>query len=140
MKRLILTIAAIASVAGPMAVVATDAAAQGRDRWDRRDDRWDRRYDRRADRWDRRVDRWDNRRYNGYYYNNRWSYGPPPSAYWGRPGFLPGYQAWRRGGHLPRLKLQFLGDFENVLFDHEPRGFRKGRNHRRTLFGVNGRK
>ena len=71
MKRLILSLAAVAAVAGPMAFVATSAQAdddhrgRGRDRheqrWDRHDDRrdWDRRgYDRRDyDRrdWDRRV-------------------------------------------------------------------------------------
>jgi hypothetical protein len=38
-----------------------------------------------------RDDRWDGGRHNGYYYNNRWSYGPPPAAYYGRPGFRPGY-------------------------------------------------
>ena len=70
MKRLILSLAAVAAVAGPMAFVATSAQAdddhrgRGRDRheqrWDRHDDRrdWDRRggYDRRD--WDRH----DNRR------------------------------------------------------------------------------
>jgi Ni/Co efflux regulator RcnB len=64
MKRLLLTIAAVASVAGPMAAMATDASAQDRGRWDRHEDRWDRRDDRgerRDGRWDRRDDRWDRR-------------------------------------------------------------------------------
>lgn len=62
MKRLVLTIAALAAVAGPMAV-ATSAAAQ--DRHDRREWRDDR--GRNNDRWENRGnrgrdnDRWDNR-------------------------------------------------------------------------------
>lgn len=110
MKRLLLTIAAAASVAGPMALSATEASAQDRGRWEHRDRDWDR--DRghwdngrhggrdRHDRWDRR-DRWDHGRHNGYYYNSRWHYGPPPAAYYGRPGYRPGYEAWRRGAYLP---------------------------------------
>jgi len=70
MKRLLLTIATIASVAGPMAATATPAAAQSwdrrEDRADRREDRADRREDRRDARFDggpadRREDRWDRR-------------------------------------------------------------------------------
>ncbi len=141
MKRLLLTIAAVASVAGPMAAVATDASAQGRghheDRWDRRDDRrgdrWDRRDDRRDDRWDRRDDRrgdrhsrWDDRRYNGYYYRDRWYYGAPPSHYYGRPDYRPGYNAWRRGGYLPpyyRGGGYVVHDYGRYHLRHPPRGY-----------------
>ena len=136
MKRLILTLAAVASVAGPMATMATDAAAQpGREwrddrrdnRWDnRRDNRWDDRRDyRRDDRRDNRFDgRWDNRRYNGYYYNNRWSYGAPPSAYYGRPGFRPGYQAWQRGGYLPPTYRGYVvRDYGRYGLRAPPRGY-----------------
>ena len=131
MKRLILSIAAAAAVAGPMAFSATSAHAdddrgRGRgnheQRWDRNDHRGDRdrgdrrdyrgdhdRYDRRDDhrgRYDRRDDRrsysnWDRGRHNGYYYNNRWYYGPPPQAYYGNPYYRPGYASWRRGSSLP---------------------------------------
>ncbi|PLR26845.1 hypothetical protein SGCZBJ_08775 [Caulobacter zeae] len=141
MKRLLLTIAAVASVAGPMAAVATDASAQGRghneDRWDRRDDRrgdrWDRRDDRRGDRWDRRDDRrgdrhsrWDDRRYNGYYYRDRWYYGAPPSHYYGRPDYRPGYSAWRRGGYLPpyyRGGGYVVHDYGRYHLRQPPRGY-----------------
>lgn len=154
MKRLIMTIAAVASVAGPMAVVASDAAAQDRgrydrrdDRWDRRegrrddrddrrDDRWDRRDDRRDDRWDRRDDRrdrrydsrtrWDRGRHNGYYWNNRWYYGPPPAAYYGRPGYYPGYSAWRRGAYLPpayRGRTYVIYDYGRYGLRPPPRGY-----------------
>ncbi|KRA57798.1 hypothetical protein ASD79_15910 [Caulobacter sp. Root655] len=153
MKRILLTIAAVAAVAavaGPMAVVANDAAAQDRGRWDHRDDRGDRhdRGDRWGDRdgrhdrgrwddrdgrhdngrhrgWDRH-DRWDYGRHNGYYYNNRWSYGPPPAYYYGRPGFRPGYSSWRRGGYLPpyyRGDSYVIHDYGRYRLRSPPRGY-----------------
>lgn len=136
MKRLILTVAAIASVAAPMAAVATDAAAQSRDRYERRDDRRDYRNDYRGDRRDNRQDyrndhrndyrsdRWDNGRYNGYYYNNRWSYGAPPAAYYGSPAYRPGYQAWRRGGYLPPAYRGYvIRDYGRYGLRPPPRGY-----------------
>lgn len=138
MKRLMLTIAAMAAVAGPMALSASEASAQDRGRWEHRDrggrdwDRGDRGRDRghwdrgRDDRrWDR-GDRWDRGRHNGYYYNNRWSYGPPPPAYYGRPGYRPGYTAWRRGAYLPQY---YRGDYYRMSDYHRyglrapPRGY-----------------
>jgi Ni/Co efflux regulator RcnB len=125
MKRLLLSLAAVAAVAGPIAGTATAAYADSRrdDRWERRAERserqWERERDRRerqwerdrdrADRqrdrdrrqWERQVDRWDRSRHNGYYYHNRWHYGPPPAAYYSDPYFRPGYTAWRRGATLP---------------------------------------
>lgn len=146
MKRLILTLAAAAAVAGPMAAVSTGAMAQdyGRhdryerrddrwdrreDRWERRDDRWDRRDHRRDDRRDRRWDsrtRWDRGHHNGYYYNNRWYYGPPPAAYYGRPGYYPGYSAWRRGAYLPpyyRDRGYVVYDYGRYRLRPPPRGY-----------------
>jgi Ni/Co efflux regulator RcnB len=162
MKRLLLTIAAIAAVAGPMAV-AGDASAQDRgrghgDRYGDRGDRGDRgrhdggrwdgdrhdrgrwdgdRHDGRRDRdWDRdrhrhhgswdRGDRWDSGRHNGYYYNNRWSYGAPPAHYYGRPGYRPGYSAWRRGGYLPpyyRGNSYIIRDYGYYRLRPPPRGY-----------------
>ena len=153
MKRLLLTIAAVAAVAGPMAM-AGDASAQdhgrgrgdnhgGRDhgrndggrndggRWDggRHDGRGGRDYGRhdngRHNGWDR-GDRWDGRRYNGYYYNNRWSYGAPPAHYYGSPGFRPGYNAWRRGGYLPpyyRGNGYVIRDYGYYRLRPPPRGY-----------------
>lgn len=43
--------------------------------------------------------RWDDRRHNGYYRNDRWTFGPPPSNY-GRNDVVYGYQPWRRGERL----------------------------------------
>ncbi len=145
MKRLLLTIAAVASVAGPLALSATDAAAQDRGRWEHRDRDWDRGRERDWDRgrdrdWDRdrghwdngrhngwdRGGRWDRGRHNGYYYNNRWSYGPPPVEYYGRPGFRPGYSAWRRGAYLPgyyRDRGYVVHDYYRYHLRPPPRGY-----------------
>lgn len=146
MKRLILTLAAAAAVAGPIAASATTAQAQSWDRrdshWDRREDRWDRREDRwdhREDRWDRRDhhwdrrdhhrdgrwdNRWDHRRYNGYYYQNRWYYGPPPQAYYGNPYYRPGYVAWRRGAVLPHhYRGYVVHDYHRYRLRPPPRGY-----------------
>jgi len=134
MKRLLLGLAAAACVSGPIMASAAEAAAQPRgDRWDRREDRWDRRedrWDRREDRWDRREDRrrerWDNRRHNGYYYRNRWYYGPPPSAYYRDPYYRPGYAAWRRGAYLPgyyRSNSYRVYDYHRYRLRHPPRGY-----------------
>lgn len=129
MKRLLLTIAAVASVASPMVLSATDASAQDRGRWEHRDrdrdhDRghWD---NRRHDGWDRR-DRWDHGRHNGYYYNSRWHYGPPPAAYYGRPGYRPGYESWRRGAYLPsyyRGGGYVVNDYYRYHLRPPPRGY-----------------
>ena len=136
MKRLILSLAAVAAVAGPMAFVATSAQAdddhrgRGRDRheqrWDRHDDRRD--WDRRGERWDRhdngRHAGWDRGRHNGYYYNNRWYYGPPPQAYYGNPYYRPGYAAWRRGAHLPPYYRGYVvNDYHRYHLRQPPRGY-----------------
>lgn len=147
MKRLLLTIAAVASVAGPMALTATDASAQDRGRWEHRDRDWDRGRDWDRDRdWDRGRDwnrdrgwghgrdhwdngrhyGWDRGRHNGYYYNNRWYYGPPPVAYYDRPGYRPGYVAWRRGGYLPnyyRGDYYVVHDYYRYRLRPPPRGY-----------------
>ena len=146
MKRLILSLATAAAVAAPLAFTATSAAADDRrgrheQRWDRqehRQDRWDRRDERRDDRWDRRDNRWDGRndrwsrsapswdrgRHNGYYYNNRWYYGPPPQAYYGSPAYRPGYTAWRRGAHLPPYYRGYVvNDYYRYHLRQPPRGY-----------------
>lgn len=126
MKRLILTLAAMAAVAGPMALTATEASAQ---RWDRHDDRRDyrggrdRHDDRRGD-WNRGNSGWDRSRHNGYYYNNRWSYGPPPSSYYGNPYYRPGYNAWRRGAYLPQsYRGYYVNDYYRYHLRPPPRGY-----------------
>ncbi|MBU2135854.1 MAG: RcnB family protein [Alphaproteobacteria bacterium] len=145
MRRLILSLAAIAAVAGPIAASATAAQAQSwdrrehhadrrGDRWDRRDDRRDHRYDHRYDRRDHRYDNrhyqppraqsWDHRRYNGYYYQNRWAYGPPPAVYYGHPQYRPGYVAWRRGAVLPpHYRGYVVHDYHRYRLRPPPRGY-----------------
>jgi Ni/Co efflux regulator RcnB len=134
MKRLLLSIAAAAAVAAPIAA-ASEAAAQPRDRWERRDDRgdrWDRR-DGRDGRWDRRDDRrgdrrdnrgWDRNRYNGYYYRNTWFYGPPPPSYYGNQSYRPGYASWRRGAVLPVYYRDYrVNDYYRYRLRPPPRGY-----------------
>ncbi|HRO03892.1 MAG TPA: RcnB family protein [Terricaulis sp.] len=118
-KHLAIAALAAATFAAPLAL-APEAAAQHRgdrhdryDRDDRRGDRYDRRENRRearddrrnynrgyrdGRRDDRRADRWDNRRYNGYHYQGRWYYGPPPRHY---RDVRYDYRQWRRGDRLP---------------------------------------
>ena len=117
MKRLILTLATIAAVAGPL---ASPAQARDRDhREDRREDRWDRR----EDRWDRHSG-WDRGQHNGYYYNNRWSYGPPPQAYYGQPYYRPGYSSWQRGAVMPRYyRDRYVSDYGRYHLRAPPRGY-----------------
>lgn len=146
MKRLLLAFTAMACVAGPMTMVATTASAQDRyDRYERRDDRRDYRRERREDRReyrqdrrddrrdyrrdrreDRREARWDRARHNGYYYRNRWYYGPPPSAYYSDPYYRPGYAAWRRGAYLPsyyRSNDYRIYDYGRYRLRPPPRGY-----------------
>jgi len=143
MKRLILSLAVAAAVAGPVAVGATSALADDRGRREHREDRWDRHdnRDHRNDRWDRRDDRrdrwdnhrdyrgggygnWDRGRHNGYYYNNRWYYGPPPQAYYGNPYYRPGYAAWRRGSSLPPYYRGYVvSDYHRYHLRQPPRGY-----------------
>lgn len=148
MRRLILSLAAVAAVAGPIAASATAVQAQSWDRReshaDRRGDRWDQRDDRRDHRYDRRDQRYDNRnyppprphyppprhqswdqsRYNGYYYQNRWYYGPPPVVYYSHPQYRPGYVAWRRGAVLPpHYRGYVIHDYHRYRLRPPPRGY-----------------
>ncbi len=93
---------------------------RGRDR-DHDGRRDGRRGDRRDDRDGRR---WDRGQHNGYTYQGRWYYGPPPQAYYGRPGFRPGYQAWQRGGYLPReYRSYVVYDYGRYRLRPPPRGY-----------------
>jgi Ni/Co efflux regulator RcnB len=131
MKRLLVTAMAAMTLASPLAITNASAKDYGYQRVDdRRDYREDRRDDRRDYRDDRRhynnghrENRWDNRRHNGYSYNNRWYYGAPPAAYYGRPGFEPGYHAWRRGDRLPRGYHYEVVDYRRYNYAPPPRGY-----------------
>ena len=155
MKRLLITSMAALMLASPLA--ATSASADPPrwghdrdhdDRYDRGDrhDRYDRgdRYDHRGDRdgrWDndrgdRRGNRWDDRNHNGYSYNGRWNYGPPPAAYYGRVDY--GYHAWRRGDRLPsyyRGRYQEV-DYYRYHLRAPPRGYHYVRGDRGEILLV----
>jgi Ni/Co efflux regulator RcnB len=143
-KHLALAALAAATFAAPLAL-APEAAAQHRgdryDRHDRDDDRdyrrdrrdrdWDDRYDRRDERRayrrgyrdGHRADRWDDRRYNGYHYNGRWYYGPPP-RHW-RDHARYDYRQWRRGDRLPSYYREHYRpvDYRHYRLRPPPRGY-----------------
>jgi len=132
MKRIMTAALAALTFAAPLAM-PSQAAAQHRDRYDRDyDNRDDRRDERRAyregrrdGREDRRDDRrWDQRRYNGYYYQGRWNYGPPPSHYHDRD-VRYGYHAWRRGDRLPDYYRSHYRsvDWRSHRLRQPPRGY-----------------
>jgi len=108
MKRLVLALAAIATVAGPLAV-ATEANAQPRrDRYERN--------------WDRRD--YGYRDYGRYNYGYR--YAPPPRAYYPPPryGYAPPY-AWRRGAYLPpSYGGVYINNYGAYGLRAPPRGYR----------------
>jgi Ni/Co efflux regulator RcnB len=133
MKRLLVATMAAITLVGPIATAAP-AFARDHDGYQRVDDRRDWNQDRRDDRREYRDDRrnynqgyregrWDSRRHNGYRYNNRWYYGAPPAAYYGRPGFEPGYHAWRRGDRLPRGYHYEVVDYRRYHYAPPPRGY-----------------
>ena len=111
MKRLVLALAAIATVAGPLAV-ATEANAQPRrDRYERH--------------WDRRD--YGYRDYGRYNYGYR--YAPPPRGYYPPPryGYAPPY-AWRRGAYLPpAYGGVYISNYGAYGLRAPPRGYRWSR-------------
>ena len=110
MKRLVLALAAIATVAAPLAA-ATEANAQPRRGYERQ--------------WDRRD--YGYRDY-GYRYAPPPRYVPPPRAYYGyappRYRYAPGY-AWRRGGYLPpSYGGVYISNYGAYGLRAPPRGYR----------------
>lgn len=147
-NRFATALLAAVTFAAPMAM-PTQAAAQHRGdrnwdrdrdhrdyRRDRRDDRRDYRRDRRDDRRDHHRGRWDDRRYNGYNYNGRWYYGPPPAHY---SGVHYGYRHWRRGDRLPRYyrdRYVVVRDYDRYGYRRPPRGYHYVRDDRGDLLLV----
>ena len=152
MKRIAIAAVTALMLAGPLATTASAqainraSAQDGQrdyrgDRNDRDNDRgradndrgrnnndrgYDRNDDRRGDRGDHRRGRWNQQSHNGYTYNGRWYYGPPPSAYEGRNGYEAGYRNWRRGERLPSY---YQSRYRQVDYRREhlrapPRGYR----------------
>lgn len=113
MKRLILTLAAAAAVAAPLAV-ATQASAQPRH------------YE--------RYDHYRGPSHGGYYggrgyYAPPRYYAPPPRAYYGPPRpYYSGY-VWQRGGYLPpNFGGYYVSDYGRYGLRPPPRGYRWYRN------------
>lgn len=144
MKKILITTAAAVALAGPMIAGAAHAQSYGQQaelsqfkdrRGDERDARREddaRRDDHRGGRdrrqnWrdDRQDARWDEHQHNGYYDNDRWYYGPPPTDRYGRAGFSPGYQPWVRGQRLG----YYSGRFTTVDY--------RQHNLRRPSYGYN---
>jgi Ni/Co efflux regulator RcnB len=110
MKKIL--VSGLAALALASALPATASADPG----------WRQTADRDHDGRNDRHDRWDNRRDNGYYYNNRFYRGAPPAAYYGRPGFRPGYRAWSRGDRLPPGYHYTVVDYRG-RYAPPPRGY-----------------
>lgn len=127
MKRILIAAAAVMSFAAPLVMTACAEARprHHQDRYDRDyDNRDDRRDDRRAHRDGYREGRFDQRRHNGYYVGDRWNYGPPPQAYYGRRDIRVDYRQWRRGERLPAYYRQHYApvDYRYHRLSAPPRG------------------
>jgi Ni/Co efflux regulator RcnB len=119
MKRYLLTAVAALALAGPLAISSALAQpGQGRDnrpdyqgapQQTQAPDSRDNDYRDRREAWrDTRADtRWDDSRYNGYYENERWTYGQPSADRFGRPGFSLGYRPWAVGQNLGYYSTRF---------------------------------
>ena len=127
MKRFATMALAAATALAPL-VAPADASAQQWRHGDRHDDgRHNDRHDNNRHDNDRRDNgRWDRSQHNGYSYNGRWYYGPPPAAYYGRPGYNPGYRAWRRGDYMPGYYRNSYRDVDWRYYRlrEPPRGYR----------------
>lgn len=71
--------------------------------------------------------RWDDDRHNGYYRDNRWTYGPPPQ---GQRDVVYGYQPWQRGQRLGYYEGRYSEvDYRtNRSLRQPPRGYHWVRN------------
>ena len=133
MKRFAIATLATLTAIAPFATTAAYADPPQRHDNGRADNN---RGDRNNNRNDNR--RWDSSRDNGYTYNGRWNYGPPPAAYQGRPGFQAGYHAWRRGDRLPTYyRQQFRQvDWQRAHYRAPPRGYHYVRDDRGEVLLV----
>lgn len=130
MKRLTLAALAALMFAAPLTISTSAAAHEGRGRHERGWDDDDRHYRGSRANWqheewrrERAHERWDARRYNGYWYGDRWYYGPPPS-HW-RDDARYGYRSWRRGEYLPDYYRSYYRpvDWRSHHLRPPPRGY-----------------
>jgi Ni/Co efflux regulator RcnB len=121
MKRIVTTALAAITLIGPLATATAYADppnhARDNNRGNTRND-------------DNR--RWDQSRDNGYTYNGRWNYGPPPANIVGRPGFQAGFHQWRRGDRLPQYYRTHYRtvDYRSAHLRAPPRGYQYVRDDR----------
>lgn len=126
MKRLVVSLALAAAVAGPFA--AQPAHAESRwertersERWEQREERYGRGAQGRVDRYERRE--WNNNGRRGYE-ERRWRDDrPAPAAERAAPAYHPGY-ALRRGGRLPdAYRGRAVEDYPRYRLRPPPRGY-----------------
>jgi Ni/Co efflux regulator RcnB len=138
MKRTAFALAALMAFTAPFAGASAFAEApryqhQAQSNNDRngRNDRGDRNDQRAGQRWDAQRD-------NGYTYNGRWNYGPPPASLNGRAGFQPGWQSWRAGERLPSYyRAHYRGvDYHREHLRAPPRGYHYVRDDRGDVLLV----
>lgn len=144
-KKALFTAVAALALVSPFAI-ASAAAQQGQyegrrgqqqtttDNVDRRDHR-----DQRENWRDGRSDaRWDDQQHNGYYQNNRWTYGQPSADRYGRPGFSLGYRPWAVGQSLGYYNGRYQEvDYRREQLRRPPRGLRWVRDDRGDYLLVN---
>ncbi len=143
MKRSLLTAVAVLALAGPLAISSASAQpGQGRDdrpnydgrpsydggpQQSRERDARDDDYRERREEWrDRRADaQWDESRYNGFYENDRWTYGQPSPDRYRQPGFSLGYRPWAVGMSLGYYNDRFQAvDYRQENLRRPARGLR----------------
>jgi Ni/Co efflux regulator RcnB len=137
MKRMLLSVAAAAMVAAPLAAPAYAQPGRGYDYsqndrgYDRRDDRRDNDRDVRVvvkhkSLWrdTRRDARWDTKVHNGYFIRNEWHYGPPPASAYRSKGFQLGYKPWARGDRLGYYNNRVREvNYRDYRLKQPPRGY-----------------
>ena len=71
-----------------------------------------------------RTAAWDNNQHNGYYRNNVWHRGPPPSAQTGQRNVTLGYRPWARGQRLGYYNGRYAEvDYRQQNLRAPPRGY-----------------
>ncbi|UPT64228.1 MAG: RcnB family protein [Hyphomonadaceae bacterium JAD_PAG50586_4] len=112
---------------------------RGDARNDRRNDETRGARDRRENwRDDQNSARWDDTRHNGYYENNRWTYGRPSDGQYNRPGFSLGYRPWAVGQNLGYYSGRFQTvDYRSAQLRRPARGAHWVRDDRGDYLLVN---
>jgi Ni/Co efflux regulator RcnB len=68
---------------------------------------------------------WDERATNGYWYQGRWTYGPPPASLFDKPDIVVGYRPWSRGGYAPPYyQSAVVADYRRFHLRRPPAGYR----------------